>query len=101
MRAWVFLTVVSICSTSASPPLAQKFADPLKDRDGKGGGLAGTGLSLSDTITPSNDGHDRTLLYSRRPLETICVNAAEKVGFQLHVVETEEASTNQPLIKHL
>ena len=43
----------------------------LKDGDGEGRGLAGTGLGLSDDIVTLDDGDNRTLLDCGRTLETL------------------------------
>jgi len=43
----------------------------LKSRDGEGGGLSGTGLSLGDDIATLDDGEDGTLLNGRGTLETV------------------------------
>lgn len=63
------------------------FSHSLQDRDGEGGSLSGTGLSLSDTVSTGDDGHDSSLLDSRRSLETVGVNTSEEITLQLHVVE--------------
>jgi hypothetical protein len=61
--------------------------DLLEDRDGEGGGLAGTGLGLSDNIVALDDGHDGALLDSRGALETVGVDTTEKLGLQVHRIE--------------
>lgn len=63
------------------------LAHSLQNRDREGGGLSGTGLSLGDTVTSSDDGHDSSLLDGRGSLETVGVDTSEEVGLQLHVVE--------------
>ena len=81
----------------------------LEDGDGKGCGLAGTGLGLSDNIVTLDDGDDRTLLDGGRTFETleqenvrdnragvslssvpVSVDTAEKFWLEIHVVETVE-----------
>jgi len=44
-------------------------------------------LSLSDTVTTSDDGLDGSLLDSGRALETVSVDTTEEVGLEVHVVE--------------
>jgi hypothetical protein len=63
------------------------LAHSLQNRDRESGGLSGTGLSLGDTVTSSDDGHDSSLLDGRGSLETVGVDTSEEVGLQLHVVE--------------
>lgn len=60
---------------------------PLEDRDREGGGLSGTRLSLGDTVSAGDDGHDSSLLDGGGSLETVGVNTSEEVTLQLHVVE--------------
>lgn len=48
--------------------------DLLENGNGESGSLSSTGLGLSDDIVALDDGHDRTLLDSRRTLETIGVD---------------------------
>jgi hypothetical protein len=43
---------------------------PLQDRNGKGSGLASSGLGLRNDIVTLYDGDDGALLNSRRTLET-------------------------------
>lgn len=61
--------------------------DSLQDGDGEGSGLTGTRLSLGDTVSAGDDGHDGSLLNGGRSLETVGVDTSEKFGLQLHVVE--------------
>jgi hypothetical protein len=61
--------------------------DLLEDRDREGGGLAGTGLGLSNNIVALDDGHDGALLNSRGALETVGVDTTEKLGLQVHRIE--------------
>jgi hypothetical protein len=68
----------------------EKGTYPLENGDGEGGGLSGTGLGLSDTVTTSNNGHDSSLLDSRGSLETVGVDTSEEVRLQLHVVEAKD-----------
>jgi len=58
-------------SEDESLGLLKGDVDRLKDGDGEGGGLSSSGLSLSDNIVSSNDGHDSTLLNGGRTFETI------------------------------
>jgi len=67
--------------------LLDRGVNSLQNRDREGGGLSGTGLSLGDTVTSSDDGHDSSLLDGRGSLETVGVDTSEEVGLQLHVVE--------------
>ena len=61
--------------------------DLLKDRDGEGGGFAGSGLGLGDDIVSLDAGNNSTLLDSRGFLETVSINAAKQFFSQLHVIE--------------
>lgn len=48
--------------------------DLLENGNGESSRLASTGLGLGDHIVTLDDGHDSTLLDSRRALETVGVN---------------------------
>jgi hypothetical protein len=72
--------------------LMVKWSYPLKDGNGEGSGLSSTRLGLSDTVAASDDGHDSSLLDSRRSLETVGVNTSEEITLQLHVVEARQVS---------
>ena len=67
--------------------LPQPGVDLLQDRDGEGGGLAGTGLSLSDNIHTLDAGHDSSLLDSRRLLKAIGIDSSQELLLQVHVIE--------------
>ena len=53
----------------------------------EGRGLAGSRLGLCDCVTHQDERLDRTLLDSRRLLETVGVDATEEVLLQTHVIE--------------
>mgnify|MGYP005803126583 CR=1 FL=1 len=59
----------------------------LKNGDYEGGGLAGTGLSLSNHVFAGDAGQNCSLLDRRGLLETVGVDASEKLVFQTHLVE--------------
>ena len=80
--------------------------DLLENGDGEGGGLAGTGLGLGDHVVTCgewvrsgsaralralgltlDDGHDGTLLDSRRALETVGVDSTEELALEVHRIE--------------
>lgn len=61
--------------------------DALQNGDREGGGLAGTGLSLSNHIVTLDDGDDSTRLNRRGTLETVGVDTTEKLLLELHVVK--------------
>lgn len=63
--------------------------DSLQDGDGEGGGLTGTGLSLGNAVSASDDGHNGSLLDGGGSLETVGVDTSEELGLQVHVVEAE------------
>jgi hypothetical protein len=71
----------------------------LKDRDGKGSSLTSTRLGLSDTVSTGDDGHDSSLLDSRRSLETVGVNTSEEITLQLHVIEASNVSSDRDKVK--
>ena len=88
IKAWVFLTEVSIWNKWQFID-TKVITNPLEDGNGEGGGLSGTGLSLGDTVTASDDGLDGSLLDSGRALETVGVDTSEKVSLEFHVVEAD------------
>jgi len=51
--------------------LAERGVDALEDRDGKGGGLAGTRLGLGDHVAGLEDGDDGALLDGRGLLKAV------------------------------
>ena len=74
---------------------------PLQNRNGEGGGFAGTRLSLSNAVTSTDDGHNSSLLDSRRSLEPIGVDSSQELWLQLHVVEAENSTHQYGLILRL
>merc|ERR1712087_881019 len=67
--------------------LPQAGVDLLQDGDGEGGGLASTGLSLSDNVHTLDAGDDSSLLDSRRFLKTIGIDTPQELLLQVHVIE--------------
>jgi hypothetical protein len=61
-------------SKDQSLALLNVGVDLLENRDGEGGGLSSTGLGLSNDIVTLDNGHDSTLLDSRRTLETVGID---------------------------
>lgn len=88
-------------ATESSHCICLDKAYSLENRDGEGSGLTGTGLSLGNAVTSSNDGHDSTLLNSRRSLETVSVDTTEKLALQLHVIEASSFISNYSSNAHI
>ena len=72
---------------SSAPQTSICWPHPLENGNGEGSGFAGSGLSLSDAVTARNDGHDGSLLNSRRSLETVGIDSSQELAFQVHVVK--------------
>lgn len=63
------------------------WVDALKNGNGEGGSLSGTGLSLGNDVVALDDGHDGTSLDGGGSLETVGVDTSEELRSKLHVVE--------------
>ena len=61
--------------------------EALEDADGEGGRLAGARLGLGDHVASLHDGLDRALLDGGGFLESVRVDAPEKVLAEIHGVE--------------
>jgi len=59
----------------------------LKDRDGEGGSLSGTRLSLSDSILALEDGEDTLGLDDGWLDEAVTIDTSEEVGLEVKSVE--------------
>ncbi len=59
----------------------------LQDGNGEGGRFASSGLGLSDDIMTLDARNDGALLDGRGLFETVCINAAEELLAQVHVIE--------------
>ena len=67
--------------------LIQLNVNLLEQRDGKGGSLAGTRLSLSNHIMPHDAGQNGTLLDGRWTLKTIGIDTTKQLLLQLHLIK--------------
>mmetsp|Transcript_108445 Transcript_108445/g.221388 ORF Transcript_108445/g.221388 Transcript_108445/m.221388 type:complete len:316 (+) Transcript_108445:339-1286(+) len=65
----------------------QAVVNPLQDADGEGGRLACAGLGLADGVAPVKDRLDATLLDGTGLLETIRVDATQKVLIEVVIIE--------------
>ena len=82
-------------------PTPANSTHSLQDGDGEGGRLSGTGLSLGNAVSASDDRHDGSLLDSGRSLETLGVDTSKEVGLELHVVEAGVSISLMPVFSEL